>query len=336
MAQRRSKPPITALALKAARLRTGYRSVIDAAIAIGVSENTLRAHESGKRKITKDQASIYSRAFHIETDTLLGEFDDRLNWQLKDEIEDLYRAAKRGPQDGRAGQWARLRFARVMRGFATLSEAARRFGVSRGTAGSHENGDNQLSNDVVRAYASAYGMNAAWLDSGDGPSGLGAQVDQRIKGVPAHALPDLADKLGPAPAASRSPGEWASVKQKFIDATAGSSFGGKVHEIQFDADGSEKVLKPRQTWIIPLNARMMLRKRGVKEIVAVTLLTASANFNVGDLLFVDTTQRDPNAGGLFIYQNKDNTTLFEHLAGAKPSSRLGGRLGKVVAVFRFI
>ena len=68
-----------------------------------------------------------------------------------------------------------------------------------------------------------------------------------------------------------------------------------------------------------------------------TLEKASADFNIGDRLFVDMTQRDPSAGGLFVYQGKDGIiTPLEHIAGAKPSSGPGNLLGKVIGVFRLI
>jgi hypothetical protein len=328
--------PGTELVLKAARLRAGYRSATDAAVAIGISENTLRGHESGKRKISEGQAAAYAKAFKIDRESLLRKLEPHLEHPLIDEIRELSRSVEREALGAKTGQWARLRFARVMRGFATLSDASRRFGLSRGTAGNHENGDNLLSDGVADAYALAYAINAAWLNSGEGPSGFGAEVDARIKGVSSRDLPELARKLDSVPL-HRPASEWALIKQTFTDAMASTSFGGRILEMKIGPDGKRTVAEPRQVWVIPQDARTILAKRGATDVIAVSLEAPTEGFEIGDRLFVDLTQRNPRLGGLFVHDDgRTGIFLREHRAVGGRDTSLYKPVGKVLGVFRFI
>lgn len=74
---------------------------------------------------------------------------------------------------------ARLREARLMRGFASAADAARRFGWPVSTYRSDENGTRGLSSSDVMMYARAFGVAPEWL--------LGIEKEPTTEGVPVIA-----------------------------------------------------------------------------------------------------------------------------------------------------
>src|SRR5215470_16410798 len=69
--------------------------------------------------------------------------------------------------DGRA---ARLRQARVDRGFDTAAAAADAFGWNRNTYASNENGNAPFSYRRAKEYAAAFGVGAEWLYDAAAPA----------------------------------------------------------------------------------------------------------------------------------------------------------------------
>lgn len=84
-------------------------------------------------------------------------------------------------------QGQRLTHARKRAGFRTASAAARALGVPEVTYRAHESGIRGLSEAAARNYGYAYGVNWAWLITGDGsiepPDGAGPQVSPPVSDV---------------------------------------------------------------------------------------------------------------------------------------------------------
>jgi transcriptional regulator with XRE-family HTH domain len=75
--------------------------------------------------------------------------------------------------DGRA---ARLRQARLDRGFETAAAAADAFGWNRNTYASNENGNAPFSYRRAKEYAAAFGVGADWLYDASGPAASGGDA----------------------------------------------------------------------------------------------------------------------------------------------------------------
>jgi len=62
----------------------------------------------------------------------------------------------------------RLKKARIGAGFATATDAIRRFGWKGSTYRAHENSQNQYDPDTAKTYGQAYGVSPGWLLTGEG------------------------------------------------------------------------------------------------------------------------------------------------------------------------
>jgi DNA-binding XRE family transcriptional regulator len=321
-----------AIALKAARLRAGFASAADAAKALGVSENTLRAHESGHRRISEKQASLYANALLIDRDVLLREADHLGDRDLLREIEDLSYDAGQKSRVLRKEQALRLRFARLLRGHDTLSSAARLLGISRGTAGTHENGQWLLSDEIAKAYADAYGIESRWLLNGEGPSGLGPKVDAGIRMVNPNDMPDTASRFDAVPLV-RDRSEWTAVQEIFAAALSNRS---PIKIPEVDAQSSRNMLTAnlKQQWVIPPASAEMLAAEA--KLVAVPLGVPLPPWKVGDRLFVDRSRRDPCEGGTFVYIDREgDIALRTHDEGEDEAALQDKPFGKLVGIFHF-
>jgi phage repressor protein C with HTH and peptisase S24 domain len=65
----------------------------------------------------------------------------------------------------------RLRKVREKAGFRSARSAALRFGWNPSTYASHENGQTAVPQEAAKAYARAFKSSAAWILTGEGPSG---------------------------------------------------------------------------------------------------------------------------------------------------------------------
>jgi hypothetical protein len=180
-------------------------------------------------------------------------------WLLSREIDMLTGKAVARTRRIRKEQRLRLHFARLLRGHATSSRAARLLGLSRGTAGMHENGLSSLSDEVANTYAAAYAIDARWLLSGEGPSGFGPAVDARIRNVPAMSLAKVVPQFEAAPI-GRGAEEWAAFRRMFRAALAGRSIGGRIREIEIRGRGRAASSKSSQHWVISQALRTLLKE----------------------------------------------------------------------------
>lgn len=341
MADRPRRPPTQGpgLALKAARLRSGYRSATEVAAALGMSENTVRAHESGKRKISDTHASAYARAFGVDKMEFLQEGRSKKELTLRREVLTLSATDAAGSSEKRGDQSARLRFARLMRGYNTLSDAARELDLKRGTAGSHENGYSLLSAETLKAYALAYSIRVDWLESGEGPSGLGHAVDAKIRGTAARDLPDLAQHLDVVPS-SISNEDRAVARRGLRDAMATFSLGGRLREVGIGANGQICAAEPHQIWTVPQEPLQMLAKLNARNLVVLPLSGRHWDWKAGDRVFIDLGQQDTSKGGLFAYPDPHGVFLVENRSGPSVEhNKLSAEdrpIGKVLAVFHFV
>ncbi|MDF0498252.1 helix-turn-helix domain-containing protein [Bradyrhizobium yuanmingense] len=177
--------PKKANRLHAARRSAGFRSAKAAALAHGWSEPTYRAHETGNRYIDTSWEEVYATAFGVDLDWLRsggGEgpaTDPVREARFRARVEREGNRAKKDAQEvGR-----RLRVARRVAGFTSVSIAADALKLKRSTLSAHEVGQNVLSADVARLYAMAFGCSANWLMTGEGPSGLPAAADAQLESL---------------------------------------------------------------------------------------------------------------------------------------------------------
>ena len=331
--------PGAAAALKAARIRAGFSSAAAAALAHGWSENTMRGHESGTRRISPADANKYAVAFGVEAGQLQHEGANvRERTQQLAELEQSKIVAAHRAREQKGEVAARLRFARTVRGFPTLSAASHYLGLNRATAGMHENGINAISERMGEAYSFAYGIEISWLLRGLFPSGLGSEVDRKIAHVGDNErLLSLAVECQ-ALVEKSSVASADSIQQQFESALAKPStvrdVGDEMHEADqhgnFPSDRGEG-----RSWILPSGLMSKLIGSTPAEVAVIAIDRPQAGWVVGDRVFVDTTKRDVTAGGYFSFSS-DYGIRIEHFAPGGPIASpvsSDALLGKVVATF---
>lgn len=85
----------------------------------------------------------------------------------------------------------RLRLARLHKGFAHPTDAARAFGWVVSTYISHENGNRGMSIEAASRYANAFGVNVGWLLSGENPPKWSGKPVSSGQLKPMRAIPRL-------------------------------------------------------------------------------------------------------------------------------------------------
>lgn len=333
--------PAIATTLKTARVQAGFSSAAAAALAHGWSENTLRGHESGTRRISPIDAAKYAAAFRIETQQLLHEENDpRGRAQQLAQLEQSKIAAADRALEQKAEVAARLRFARTVRGFPTLSAASQYLRLNRATAGMHENGINAISERLGEAYSFAYGINISWLLRGVLPSGLGSEVDRKITHVK-----DSEGLLALAPECQALATKMATVGADRIQLqferalsrpTVLRDFGDEMYEADTSPHGIISGERgDGRAWILPSGLMSKLIGSAPAEVTVIAIDRPQAGWVVGDRVFVDITKRDVSAGGYFAFNSEDGFQIVHCPYGtpvASPSE-VGTLLGKVVAAF---
>jgi hypothetical protein len=172
--------------VRAARLLAGFPSARSAANAFGWSEGLLRNHETGARRISADDERKYATAFgvghdlHPVLEQLRQKFGPTFDPERAIAVLEQEAAGKPGRQT-RISAAARLRFARLISGFSTASQACAHFGWGRRTYSSHELGANSYNAAQAEVYAFAFGTVAEWLRFGTGPTGWPEPVDDWVQ-----------------------------------------------------------------------------------------------------------------------------------------------------------
>lgn len=164
--------------LHAARTTAGFKSTRDAALRFGWAPGLYSAHETAQRHFDAETGRIYADAFGVSHAWLM---DGRGQGPAVDPVREARfkirkKLAKPPPQDA-AG---RLRVARRLAGYRSVSDAAKAIDVKRSTLSAHENGQNDLSREAAIYYSKAYGVEVDWLLSGKLPSGLSNQAQAAL------------------------------------------------------------------------------------------------------------------------------------------------------------
>lgn len=290
--------------LKAARIAAGFRSAAAAAAHFGWSADTLRGHESGARRISEDDAKKYATSFGVEMRQLLKP-PGHLSRRTAQNLEKLKAGEAQKVRDQRKRVSQRLRLARIVRGFPTLTSAASYLDAPRGTVNNHETGANGLSERVAEAYGQAYGIEVGWLLRGVLPSGLGVEIDRALATARASDLKALAEVLPATP--MRSSPDVSRIRILFNDAisrTAREGDGERLYEV--DVTDIEKLrqvhsVPSNRAWELPSGLLSKLIGSNASDVVVLAIPRDDANRVLGDRLFVDRSKRDVSSGGLFAY-----------------------------------
>jgi hypothetical protein len=327
--------------LKAARVAAGFRSAAAAAVHFGWSADTLRGHESGTRSISEDDAKKYSASFGMEVRQLLKP-PSHLSRKTAQNLEKLKAGEAQKVKDQRKRVSQRLRLARIVRGFPTLTSAAFYLGASRGTVNNHETGANGISERVAEAYGQAYGIEMGWLLRGTLPSGLGDEIDRALASARAGDLAVLADTLPTTPLPSSQ--DTSRIRILFNDATSktvGARAGGGERLYEVDAAESDQLrqdypVSSNRAWELPSGLLSKLIGSNAADVVVLAIPRDNPNWKLGDRLFVDRSKRDVSLGGLFAYlmEGQRELEIVKHVRGKKTFVHDPEALiGKVVASF---
>ena len=338
---------VAATNLKSARIAAGYRSAASAALAHGWSENTLRGHESGTRSIHNDDAKKYAAAFKTDVKLFISpDAESRSNHDRRlADLESVKEVAASKETDKKLAVANRLRFARILRGFDTLSAACKYHGLSRPTAGAHENGFNSLSERMAEAYSVAYGVNIGWLLNGKLPSGMGNNIDKRIGGLRwLKKYGDLAYECRSLVSTSISVDQ-EHVRIQFEKALtkprASDSSGDRMFEFESDNHRGYGPLEDlpaseARGWTLPPGLMSKLIGSQPSEVVIVPIDRPQQGWRLGDRLFVDRAKRDVSTGGSFLFYDSDRGIRIEIYRPGQPWAgrpALQDLVGKIVATF---
>lgn len=170
--------PTPGQALKALRIAAGFDTAAAAAARHNWPGSRYASHESGARPILGDDAKRYAAAFGAEEKHLLSPSGQWLN-ELRERNDFRLRSQRRD-------RARRLLCARILAGYPSYAEVARRWGLSASTYLKHEQADNAQAAHFIELYASIFGVRAEWLRSGELPSGLGPEIDGQIADVMMH------------------------------------------------------------------------------------------------------------------------------------------------------
>lgn len=168
----------TANRLHAARKASGFKSARDAAVRFGWQPGLYTAHETAQRHFDVETGRVYAAAFAVSEAWLIeGRGEGPTTDQVREVRFELRKHLAEAPTREAAG---RLRVARRLAGYRSLSLAARAIAIRQSILAAHETGQNDLSQEEAVYYAKAYGVEVAWLISGRLPSGLGEQAEANL------------------------------------------------------------------------------------------------------------------------------------------------------------
>jgi len=186
-------------ALKTARKSAGFRTAEAAAVHFGWPIARYRAHESGTRTASPIDLKSYAKGFGVAFGRLTRPEAERVDLEFSKVQAEIDSKAK--------STSARLRCARILRGYPSALASAAAFEVKKPTYLKHENGQNRMRPDMIGYYASMLGVSQAWLMSAQLPSGLGRAIDQQIDAVTENpeSYVALVQPKSPRPASSEEP-----------------------------------------------------------------------------------------------------------------------------------
>lgn len=329
--------------LNAARRAAGFASVHAAAARFGWSLATYRAHEGATRYLDERSARRYAEAFGVEMDWLwsgagTGPELDPARVALYEARED--HVAKRLMIDPAEQAFIRLRTARRLAGYWSMTEAATIFGLKRTTLAAHESGQNRISPRMANLYGEAFGVQPDWLRLGQPPSGYPPEIDR------------ILDRLGrmqddSESSARRNYPAWTSKRSSRSPDISESAFHSKQSSKDVAGDavpefsvqqleramtsagiGDPSLIHPQRVWWFP--ERFLLEtwscepKNAVIVVATVTTRTSAA----GDRVIVDTSLRNPISSRFYAILGVDGILTTElETVGPNVIGRACGILG---------
>jgi hypothetical protein len=342
--------------LFAARRAAGFKSARQAAQKCGWSEATYRAHETATRHLKDGTARQYAKAFGVAAAWLLkGEGTGPKVDTARDEKFAVrkYHSLKDARENPLAAAGKRLRLSRRLAGFRSVTAAAKKFGFGRTTLNAHEQGQNNLSDEAVRAYGAAFGVRSDWLARGTLPSGYPPEIEKYIDSLmdlhnapeseardhlPAFVAPSVRpaalkkiSKLRAKPTRSPNPGSVDVVPEISLD----HLYEAAVRETGFAS------AKPTHQWTFPRN--YLSETLGCKPEAAIIVAALHDFLHIRrfDRLIVDSTPAAPIWGETYLLLGKRTRelSLFERSKEnsqnpvTDPDSFLIGRLCGLIGSF---
>ncbi len=188
----------------------------------------------------------------------------------------------------------RLKWARENAGHASAAAAAQHFGWPASTYAAHENGQNGLRPKVAMEYAQAFGVDFAWLLTGDGEP-LAHEVE------PIAAITSDGRRIG------IPEGEIAQV-----DAGLGAGLSMDGRHIVVGQNGETiGALAVTGTWRLPSDViREAIRAPlGRVHVVRCEGDSMEPRIMDGDFVFIDETRTNPRMPGIFALWEGDGMTI---------------------------
>lgn len=300
--------------LYSARKAAGFKSVREVALRLGFSEAKLRSQEAATRGLGEDDARAYAKAFSVDFDWLFSglgrgpKIDANRGARFKlratqAEKDAAAPAAKRGE---------RLRLARRIAGFNSVTSAARKFRWNRSTLSAHEVGQNDVSPDAARVYGQAFRVNPDWLLNALLPSGYPAEIEQQLGALlELHRLPEsnartMLPLYGPGLVEAPLSTNVLPSKARSVHPLPGDTIGeyDSVFLYKHLLSGRNiGQLRPERTWTTPKNYLRDVLGCGPNS---ATILAMSRNdthrgLRKGDRLIIDCAIREPTHGSDFAF-----------------------------------
>lgn len=329
--------------LNAARRAAGFASVHAAAARFGWSLATYRAHEGATRYLDERSARRYAEAFGVDMDWLWsasgpGPELDSARVALYEARED--HAAKRLQSDPAERAFIRLRTARRLAGYWSMTEAAAIFGLKRTTLAAHESGQNRISPRMANLYGEAFGVHPDWLRSGLPPSGYPPKIDRILDHLGRmHDDSEASARMTYPPwtseRSSRSPDitEVAVPSKQSLKEVAGDAVPEfsvqQVERAMTSAGlGDPSLIHPQRVWWFPERFLLETWSCEPKNAVIFVVTKTSRTSAAGDRVIVDTSLRNPISGRVYAILGVDGivTTEFE-TTGPNVIGRACGILG---------
>jgi hypothetical protein len=347
--------------LFAARQAAGFDTARKAAQRFGWKETRYRAHESAARDIADADTLKYCFAFGISQKWLdTGEYDSgspnpmherALEDHWKERARRLYAIWRREDPKGvpENSSARRLRIARRLAGYGSVTKAARALGFVHSSLSTVERGVHALTERSAQTYAAAFGCELDWLLEGKLPSGYPPHVEKLLPSLlHDYSLPEseAAERLPLDFISKQKPGFSASRPRRSQPASDPNSPYERVPQYDvlalsrsFESLPDLSRESPTLHWPVPAGYLRTIFDADPKHTIVVPAPPDLEGFVPGDRLFVDTSLRLSSADiyvtlerkgpRLVVYDGRrfDQRRLLEH------PPRNVAILGRLVAVF---
>jgi hypothetical protein len=304
----------------------------------------LSPHEGATRAIAEDVARRYAEAYRVSFEWL---WEGRGEGPAPDpaRVEKFEVGAKHAERrrfaDPLEVAFIRLRLARRLAGFRSVTDAARRLDLARSTVAAHESGQNRLSRAAADYYAGAYGVHATWLRSGIRPSGYPRGIEARLEElmslydeserVALKALPALPERFVPSTFLPARPPQAKS-------GVAAPPLGDTLPEIAtrdlIEALSEGRIdltsVPAKKKWWFPEGFLPHNLECDPAHAVVVVAGASSPGVHVGDRIIVDISARSPLPGGRYAAIDLDGIVYAGFPAeGHTVLGRACGRVGTI-------